>query len=491
MKLNRFKAALKKYNVGKVLFILAAVYMLYVLAFGILPYASYLDVNDEFSQSTNVEQFYGTDQPSVDRAGIVEDGKDGFDARLRLIDSAKDTIEISCYATHWGDSTEYFMGALLDAADRGVHVRFIIDGVAHHLKRDAEAAAHALSIHPNIELKFYNEPMFLKPWTFNGRLHDKYLIADDKLLILGGRNIGDKYFDTEGYKKTLSLDRDVLVYNTAYDTDQVKESVIFSVKQYFEEIWNLDISKEPYRNLSAQHQRDAEAEAVRLKHKYAELKANKASLFNGSFDYMDVTVPTHKISFIHNPIHNGKKEPYVWYQISSLLLNAEDKVKIQSPYTVLNSSMRDTMTEIGSDLDEYTLLTNSLASTPNVAAFSSYVGERESIASTGVQLYEYQGEHSIHGKSYVVDDELSIVGSYNLDIRSTYINTEVMLVIHGEEFADLLEQQMDVYQAKSLLVNEQNKYEVNEDLAEREVSEFKRVGVGILSVLSPMYKFLL
>lgn len=79
-------------------------------------------------------------------------------------------------------------------------------------------------------------------------------------------------------------------------------------------------------------------------------------------------------------------------------------------------------------------LTNSMASSPNYPAFSAYSSQRAKFLATGVEIYEYQSTDSIHGKSCVADGRISVVGSFNLDDRSLYIDTESVLIIDSPEF---------------------------------------------------------
>ncbi|AZS17075.1 phospholipase D-like domain-containing protein [Paenibacillus lutimineralis] len=468
-----------------------ALYLFYIAAFGLIPYASFSEVNQQFKDSFDPTSFYGSEVPSVDRAGIMEMGEAGLEARIGMIHAAQSSLDVSYYSTHWGDSTQVFFGALLDAANRGVKVRFLIDGVAHHLTRQAKTTAYALVQNPNVELKFYNPVQLLKPWTFNGRLHDKYIIVDDKFVLLGGRNIGDKYFETEGYNRSYSLDRDVLVYNTASGTSNSAQSVIPQVKQYFEEIWGLNTSKHTYGKFSAVQTAAGLTQTERLVETYQHFIDNKPYLVSEHINAEKITVPTAKISFIHNPSHTQKKEPLLWYQLSELMLNADHKVTIQSPYTVLNRPMENTLRQVGDKLEQFSLLTNSQASSPNVLAYSSYLASRTVLADTFDEIYEYQGDHSLHGKSYLIDDDLSLVGSYNLDLRSTYINTEVMLVIHGRQFHDRLEDHMSTYQTASLVYDKKNGYSENPQISPRDIPWYNKWISYPLQKISWLYKFLL
>lgn len=227
-------------------------YVFYILCTGVFPYGRQKAVSEDFASSISAGNFYG-DSPCTDRAALVESPTEGFETRLHILDGAKERVDVSYYAMHMGESTDLFLGALLDAADRGVKVRVLVDGQFGGLTGTKRSYAEAIGAHPNIELKLYNQPNLLRPWTFNGRLHDKYIIVDDELLLLGGRNIGDKYFAMGSYEKPLSYDRDVLVYNTA---GAEADSVLFDVRDYMDALWYGEEVREPF---SADSKRGAES----------------------------------------------------------------------------------------------------------------------------------------------------------------------------------------------------------------------------------------
>lgn len=221
-------------------------YLLYVVLTAVFPAMFRKPVSDAFASSVSASNFY-SDHECADRVALIESPTEGFESRLHLLDEATKRIDISYYAMHMGETTDLFLGAILNAADRGVQIRILVDDQFGGLTHSHADYATALGAHPNIELKTYNPLNPLKPWTWNGRLHDKYMIADNRLLMLGGRNIGDKYFDPEGYEKPLSLDRDVLIYNTEWN-NQSKDSVLFDVRAYMDEIWNSSAAVQSFNN---------------------------------------------------------------------------------------------------------------------------------------------------------------------------------------------------------------------------------------------------
>src|SRR5690606_3087507 len=110
-----------------------------------------------------VERFLGR-EVCQDRVALVEDRYESGLARISLIENAKETLDVSYYTVHDGVSTNIFLGSILDAADRGVQVRFILDGLFHNLRGNLKDIIYAFSVHPNIELKFYEPFDLLRPW---------------------------------------------------------------------------------------------------------------------------------------------------------------------------------------------------------------------------------------------------------------------------------------------------------------------------------------
>lgn len=469
--------------VGKYIKVTVILYLAYVLCTGVLPYARCKSVSDTFASSVSTSEFY-SDTPCTDRAALVEYPSESFETRIHILDEARERIDVSYYAMHMGESTDLFLGALLDAADRGVRVRILVDGQFGGLTYFHRSYATALGAHPNIELKLYNPPNVLKPWTWNGRLHDKYIIIDDRLLLMGGRNIGDKYFATEGYDRPLSYDRDVLIYNTAQEGTS---SVLFDVRDYMDSLWG---SKNVCQPFSEETKRGA-AKRQALRTKYAQFRNDDPSLFDHtSDDYEARTYAANCITFLHNDTQIGPKEPKVEYVLGRLLLDAKESVVLQSPYIILDHSLEELLNDLGEKQIDAAILTNSIASSPNPLACTAYFGDRKTILNTGIHLWEYQGEQSIHAKTYLIDERMALVGSYNLDPRSAYIDTEMLLAIDSVEFTQHLKQVQDEYRQQSLEVGDDGAYSSGSAAEARSVPFFKRVMIFVLFLPVRLFKSL-
>lgn len=475
-------------------------YLIYLIAGALLPFLFQKKTGEPFKAQFRAEAFYGeeltgqeengTNKVCTDRARVVETSMDALESRIQMIHQATDRIILSTFDIREGESCRDIFSSLLEAADRGVKVQVLVDGLYGSVHMNGNPIFYAAGTHPNIEIKFYNIPSLLKPWTVNGRMHDKYVIVDDKLLLLGGRNTFD-YFLGEYNLKNLSYDRDVLIYNTAAGQAHSSESVIFQVEDYFNGMWDSKYCKAVFDDPSESMKKEIPAAREELAEHYEALCRNMAKLLVPEHDYAAETVPIRKATLIYNPTHIMAKEPWVWYQVQALMAGAKERAYIHTPYAVLSKDMYQGLREIVQNVPEVTMLLNATSVGDNVMASSDYTRNREKILDTGVSLREYFGDHSSHGKSILIDDRLSLVGSYNLDMRSTYIDTETMLVIDGEEFNRQLEACILGLEESSLVVNRDGTYVTDTEVPVVELSEKKKRLFAITSRLFQLIRYLI
>ena len=168
-----------------------------------------------------------------------------------------------------------------------------------------------------------------------GRMHDKYLIADGKRYILGGRNTYNYFLgDFPGHK---NYDRDVLVVCD----EPEKENSVNQLSEYFETIWNQEDSGYFHNNKKLANRKSVKNAVLELQNSYQKyFEENKERICETN--YTDETFETEKITLVSNPIHTGSKEPVVWYQLGELMKNAKNRVKIHTPYIICNDMMYNT-----------------------------------------------------------------------------------------------------------------------------------------------------
>ena len=208
------------------------------------------------------------------------------------------------------------------------------------------------------------------------------------------------------------------------------------------------------------------------------------------YDYQKITVPTKKTTLVTNPTTIYGKEPVVFETLKQLMLQAKSKVIIHTPYAVFSKEMYEGIAQVKQQVPNTTMFLNSIASGDNICASADYQKNRSKILDTGVSLYEYMGRHSTHGKSLIIDDDIAVVGSYNFDCRSTYVDTETMLVVQGKEITKQLEEDFSRLKSGSLKVNQDGSYQNDKDVAERTMDSKKQGMIKILSYIIQAFRYL-
>lgn len=464
----------------------ALAYLAYALLFSTLAHLRQPKVCGRFKARFRPQSLYGGAGNGPDRISLIESTADAFGVRVMLVRGARQTLDIAYHAIAKGVTTEALTWELWQAAERGVRVRLLVDDKLGLAGAEANRAVRLLCSHPRVAFRVYNPAKPLRPWAWHSLLHDKFIIADGTWLLLGGRNLGDRYFAPIGYDGEVTLDRDVLVWNT---TGRGAGSVLEDAEAYMSRLWELPCTQTPRRFAGLEKAGQAELRPYRVMAKL--LAETNAYYYKKTLEqYLAATVPTKKVSLIHNPVNLGRKYPWVGYQLQQLALGASRRVLVQTPYATAHPKLLDTLWRTGVNA-EVTMVTNSLASSPNLAAYSNYITQRGKFLATGANIYEYQSPHSIHGKSLVIDDRLSAVGSFNLDDRSMYIDTETMLVADSAPFAAMLTGAVRAHQSQSLLVGIGNRPVPNAKVPALPVTPQKKLGVAIASLISRPLRFLI
>lgn len=470
---------------GRIVIFIVCV-LIYILVGAIAPFLSLKAVEDSY-QEEYTQQSYTGEGISVDEAGIVEGSEDALDIRLLMIANAKEKIRLATFSMKPDEACMKVCAALYEAAERGVQVEILVDGLSGEWDMKRNPMYYALGSHKNVTMKYYNLFRLYKPWTFNARLHDKFLITDDKELILGGRNTSN-YFLGSADAKVLSYDREVYVHNTSGTREG---SVIAEVQDYFDSIWSSKVSKVAYAKVA--FHKKGKVKKARQDYEFLseQLKEQEAELYQMRAYELIPVMKVHQIRLITNPTHIFSKSPNVWYTLKELMLEANEQILIQSPYLVFSQDMYDSFAQIAQTGVKCEALINSIEAGDNICASSDYLLNKKKLLQTGFQIYEFHGAHSMHNKSLVIDDRLAIIGSYNFDMRSTYINTESMLVIDGEEFSKALKNNINAMKDESVLVKVDGTYEIGENLKLRELSKKKKRIFSVLPYVLKPIRFLL
>lgn len=475
----------KRLHKRRIFLLILAAYLLYALVGAMLPFAIHHQVRPDFQAAFDRTALYATG--STDRAALVVSNEEALDARIRMIAEAEERIVFTNFDIRDCESSRDIFAALLNAAERGVRIQILTDGMNGLISTARSPMFTALGRMENVEFRFHNTPNPLLPWTFNGRMHDKYLMVDERLLLIGGRNIFDKFLGDYVPQRQKSHDLEVFICNTGADTDH---SVLSQVEEYFQLVWNDKHSK-PWLERDYAFSSAADDAAQMLRARYADWKVRRSALFVPGLDYLSRTVPLEGITLIHNPTSILSKEPWVWWQMGQLMEGATQRVVLQTPYALCDGPMYEGLARVAAKGIPFSMQVNATGVGDNFMASSDYLHNKGKLLDTGVTVWEWFGDYSSHGKSLLIDDDLALVGSYNLDPRSTYIDTEMMLVFHGEAFNAVLEEYLAEMEQDSLLVTGMDTYEEKPHLAPWDNGDWKHRLFPITSMLFQPFRFLL
>ncbi len=405
--------------------------------------------------------------PGLSGFYLLPRGVDAFTARAALAYRAERSIDAQYYLLHNDLVGKLFLDSLLKAADRGVRVRLLVDDMALDDRKDVGAAA--LDAHPNFEIRIFN-PFGrggVRWWQFlsrfgdvTRRMHNKSFTVDNQVTVVGGRNIGNEYF--EANPELQFGDLDVLGVGP----------VVGEVSSVFDLYWN-SASSYPVgklvKKLPDQQKLDeldrsfGEFIAQQLDSVY--LQALYASpllelIRDWSFDFhwgeSDVLYDDPaKITSARDQHHLRLNT-----QLQTYSAEIEHELLIFSPYFVPGSEGVENLSRMVKRGVRVRIITNSLASTDVAAVHAGYARYRKPLLRAGVELYEVDktltrderkeikgpsgsSKASLHAKSFVVDRQRVFIGSLNLDPRSVVENTEIGIMIESPEMARLMGEGFD------------------------------------------------
>lgn len=390
---------------------------------------------------------------------LLSDNTDAFVARFALATMAKRTLDIQYYIMHRDASGQYLAYALLAAADRGVRVRILVDDIN---LSGRDSSLKMMAQHDNIEIRIFN-PLKNREWFRNieliinldragRRMHNKSFIADNAAAIIGGRNIGDEYFDAR--QSMNFVDLDLLTVGP----------VVGDITRSFNDFWYSAWST-PVEQLSNTKVVKQKLKNVRRKLKDRWNRAKNTHYFE-SVRQSELTqrILRAEISFIwaharffydhpekivstgrENIIHFGP-------EVMPYFERVDKSLSIASPYFVPGNDGLDWLLKKHQQGVDIEILTNSLAATDVIAVHAGYKKYRKQLVAAGIRLFELKptaknlrdrtrlkltgsSNSSLHAKYMVLDRRYVFVGSANIDPRSSNLNTEIGILVDNEELA--------------------------------------------------------
>lgn len=449
--------------------IVLAVVVAYLVGVLVLPPA--------FHKEVHAQQLVLPEPNQGERILCIDDNTDALIWRLRMIESAREEVILSTFGFGTGQSGQDMVAALQAAAERGVEVKLLLDGFNGTKAMDKSEHLQALAAMPNVQVRIYNAVNLLKPWRANYRMHDKYLIVDHSMYMLGGRNTNDLFLGD--YSDEPNIDRDVLVYGTGADGS------LGQLRDYFGSVWSLPESK------AFKSKDSAEVDGVRaeLRVRYQGMKEKYPTAF-GFTDWEKQTIPANSVALLTNGVNAGNKAPQLWKQMCMHMGRGQD-ILIQTPYVICGGEMYEDLTALTEQGKSVTILTNTPETGANPFGCADLDNQRRNIRKTGATLLEYAGNHSIHAKAVLIDENISIIGSFNLDMRSAYIDTETMLVIDCPALNAQLRGQMEDMAGQSLRTESDGTEEAGDRYEEGDMGFWRTVGHGLLRLVEWPFRHLL
>ncbi len=390
---------------------------------------------------------------------LLRNGLDAFAARACLAGLAERSLDVQYYLYHDDMIGRLMTDQLLRAADRGVRVRLLVDDMGMD-GRDLGVAT--LDGHPNVEVRIFNpfsrnvgrtSQYITRLGSVTRRMHNKTFTIDNQVTILGGRNIGNEYFDAN--PDLVFSDLDVMAIGP----------VVGDVSALFDQYWNCKLAY-PARVLVRKPPTHDQVARMRLQlEQYISDQAgspylevlNRASVAQQivedrlAFEWGEARLVFDQPEKVLQDI--GSTERHLGSQLQPYWEALEEEVLIFSPYFVPGKPLAKFLIQLAGRGVRVRILTNSLASNDVGLVHAGYAKYRKALLRGGVELYEMnrmltrkqrkakkgregRAKASLHAKSFVFDRKEVFIGSLNLDSRAMIQNTEVGVVIDIPDIAE-------------------------------------------------------
>ncbi|MZR63370.1 phospholipase D family protein [Alcanivorax sp. DP30] len=394
---------------------------------------------------------------------LLRDGLSAFVARVAMIEAAQSSLDIQYYIFSPDVSGSLIISKLLEAADRGVRIRLLVDDIGTPI---SDPHVSTLAQHPNIAIRIFNpvagraglSRSLQLAFGFsrtNHRMHNKLMLADHTLLLTGGRNVADEYFSNN---EVDFQDIDVVAVG----------EVVTQGAQSFDEYWNSPVAVPTSALLDAD---DADMTLDELRSalkdflheqrhsEFARALAESSmgqALLTGEIELtwgqatLHADPPSKAYARDDTP-----QDAYLGTLLRREMDNTRSRAWLTSAYFIPGDKgveLLSTMERKGVDIR---VLTNSLSTTDVAIVHSGYSRYREPLLESGVALWELRSQAgqqqrmhwfhgssraSLHAKTFVFDEDRTFIGSVNLDGRSLLQNTEVGLLIHSNAINQQLSQ---------------------------------------------------
>jgi putative cardiolipin synthase len=390
-----------------------------------------------------------------DKSGfaIIRHGRKAFTARIALTELAEKSLDVQYYIWEADATGRILAERIVKAADRGVRVRILVDDI-NLAGRDALVAA--MDAHPNIEIRIFNPfanrdkrgfDFLIDLNRINHRMHNKLMVMDNAVAIVGGRNIGDHYFGVATDANFRDLDI------------AAAGPVVRDTSRVFDHFWNGDWAV-PIAALVNQHFTEADLKSL-METVHKRIAEDKYPYpLDQDVNDLKSELTVIRDRFIWAPgrivwddpaaIKEGITEGVMIQELFRKADTLQSELLMESAYFVTQDKAFQGVKKLTERGVRVRVLTNSLASNDVVAAHAGHAKRRKQLIENGMELYELrpdagavkqrvitgESKAALHTKAVVFDRESVFIGSFNLDPRSASINTEAGLYVESPELAE-------------------------------------------------------
>lgn len=399
-------------------------------------------------------------------------GQDAFAVRVALADGARHTLDLQYYILRDDATTRLLMSRVLQAARRGVRVRLLLDDL-DALGKDLDLGALAAA--GPVQVRLFNPfatrgrfgpahllELLADSQRLNRRMHNKLWVADNAVAVVGGRNLGDEYFDAATGVNFADLD--LLLSGAAVP------AVSASFDAYWNSRWAVPVQallrdthpgpqalldfEDALAHQERRFRASAYADAWRTRDLGPDLLEGRAALAPAVAEVFH-DAP----SKVDPDAAAGSTMPVLAARVRPLLAGARSELLLVSPYLIPSEQGLRTLAALVRRGVRVRVLTNSLASAEMLpVGHAGYSRHRAALARTGVELHELRpaadetprwrhparwSGGTLHTKAFVIDRRHVVVGSMNLDPRSRDTNTEIALLLESAALGQALGQLFD------------------------------------------------
>jgi putative cardiolipin synthase len=414
-----------------------------------------VDLAPEFTDAPATAEIWG--ELNALRPGdwfaLLNDGATALDWRLRAIDSATASIDLQTFLWSFDTVGALVLDHLVAAADRGVQIKLLVDD---SFLLGEDQVLIQLHRHPNIEYRVFNpykrrssgfasrEALNLSEYhRLDHRMHNKSMIVDNRVAIVGGRNLADEYFGI--HSQANFRDLEIIAGGP----------IVTEVSQAFDGYWNdpWSVPMDMLSHIKSTPADLAEARRVRDENLHLHTEETTSERLSSWENLIGSAVSGKATLYVDrppqvNPANENEAPVQVADELMDILDNAADEVLIVSAYLIPTIELEAAVERAVARGVRVRVLTNSIRSNNHLSAHSAYRNHIEELLNNGAELHEVRIDArdreiymlspveekalALHAKALVIDQDKIFIGSANLDPRSLRINTEMGFLVESE-----------------------------------------------------------